>query len=579
MNRGKVIGTILAIAVAVALMGLVFGGLVSPGVRGVGQNIAPGELEYGIGPRKLARTSDGVLHCVYSRSDGEYSQVYYSYSGDGGMTWTEEQITTAAHNHLSPCIAVGSNDHIHVAWYYCGGGTWGNTCTTQYREKAAVWQSIEDVITGYHRLPAIAVDSDDNVHCIVSGSNPGGYNCNHAKYLVRTASGWSLPEAVSSTCWAGSPPSIAVDQTGDVHVVYSHAPRSGPHYGLRYRKRTASGWQSEEVIQTDDLDWSPGSIALDSGGNVYVVYFLGWASSSTGAVAGPIKISRRTASGWQPAEDVSPASEYPQRNPTISVDGNDHLHVVWQGKHSGSPDYYQIRYRRYAGNWSSVDNLTSAAVDQEYPSLIWAWWPALDDVKPNIAQSGYAFVWEDGSDVRFYRSNDLAWENDSICAVTATGTGTACFTASDGSIEDLEPVPPHSLPSVLFPHGMFSFKITGLTPGQGVTLTIEFPSPLPIGTMWWKYDTGRWHALRNESDDGDNIMVITLIDGGKGDLDSIAGQITDPGGPGNPMTVGWETYPTNKTAVTAPWIVLAAAIVVGIGVLVPGRRHTGSGHN
>ncbi|MDI6810125.1 MAG: hypothetical protein QMD80_00335, partial [archaeon] len=37
--------------------------------------IAIGELYYS-GPRKLARTSDGVLHSVYSRSNGSYSQIY-----------------------------------------------------------------------------------------------------------------------------------------------------------------------------------------------------------------------------------------------------------------------------------------------------------------------------------------------------------------------------------------------------------------------------------------------------------------------------------------------------------------------
>ena len=155
---------------------------------------------------------------------------------------------------------------------------------------------------------------------------------------------------------------------------------------------------------------------------------------------------------------------------------------------------------------------------------------------------------------------------------TATGTGTAFFTPSDGIIEDLQAVPPHSLPSVLFPHGMFDFRITGLTPGQTVTLTIEFPSPLPIGTLWWKYDSGRWYALPNESDNGDNIMVISLTDGGVHDLDDVPGQITDPGGAGNPMTVGWEGFPANKVGVVWPWIALVAAAAAARLLLLRRRR-------
>ena len=159
------------------------------------------------------------------------------------------------------------------------------------------------------------------------------------------------------------------------------------------------------------------------------------------------------------------------------------------------------------------------------------------------------------------------------CVQTSTDTGVACLTTSHGFIEDVKAIPPHSLPSVLFPHGMFDFRITDLTPGQTVTLTIEFPSPLPIGTLWWKYDNGRWYALPNESDNGDHIMVISLTDGGVHDLDDVPGQITDPGGPGNPMTVGWDGSPINKTAVMVPWVGLLAAIA-GASLLLLRRRQT-----
>jgi len=155
----------------------------------------------------------------------------------------------------------------------------------------------------------------------------------------------------------------------------------------------------------------------------------------------------------------------------------------------------------------------------------------------------------------------------------AVGTGTASFEASPGGIEDLVGVMPPSLPSVSFPYGMFSFKIMGLAPGQTVTVTITLPGPVPVGTLWWKYHNGQWYSLPNLSDNGDNIMVIQLTDGGSGDLDGVAnGIITDPGGPGNPMTVGLESSPLNKVAVLAPWIALLAAIMGGVSLLVLRRR-------
>ena len=161
----------------------------------------------------------------------------------------------------------------------------------------------------------------------------------------------------------------------------------------------------------------------------------------------------------------------------------------------------------------------------------------------------------------------LGW--GSACIETATGSGTACLTTSHGIMSDLVAVAAPSLPSVTFPHGMFNFKITGLTPGQTVTLTIELPDPVPVGTVWWKYDNGRWHSLPNLNDNGNNIMVIQVKDGGVGDSDGVAnGIIVDPGGPGNPMTVGWDTAPVSMASVLAPWIALLAVIMVGAGLLV-----------
>lgn len=56
----------------------------------------PDHLE--VNGRKLARTSDEVLHTVYSRSDGSYSQIYHASSSDNGRTWREEALTSESYN-------------------------------------------------------------------------------------------------------------------------------------------------------------------------------------------------------------------------------------------------------------------------------------------------------------------------------------------------------------------------------------------------------------------------------------------------------------------------------------------------
>jgi len=157
---------------------------------------------------------------------------------------------------------------------------------------------------------------------------------------------------------------------------------------------------------------------------------------------------------------------------------------------------------------------------------------------------------------------------------TFTETGTASFTPDAGTITQLEA---RSVPAgapVVFPHGMFRFTVTGLSstpPLQTVTITIELPGAVPVGTKWWKYQNGSWYSMDIGSDNGDNIITVRLTDNGSGDEDSTPGQIRDDGGAGN-LGVGWETYPINKVRVLLPWIALFAAIIVGASLLVLRRR-------
>jgi len=174
------------------------------------------------------------------------------------------------------------------------------------------------------------------------------------------------------------------------------------------------------------------------------------------------------------------------------------------------------------------------------------------------------------------------WASASSVA-TATGSGTASFAAPCGSISGLTSVPEGSLPtagkpSLAFPHGFFSFDITGLTFGQMVTVVITLPTGA-APTQYWKYHPntqGGWVQIPMTVVGPPNVIRITLVDGGLGDDDGAAdGTIEDRGGPGS-GAVGWETYPINKVRVLLPWIALFAAIIAGASLLVLRRRRAQS---
>jgi hypothetical protein len=174
------------------------------------------------------------------------------------------------------------------------------------------------------------------------------------------------------------------------------------------------------------------------------------------------------------------------------------------------------------------------------------------------------------------------------CATVAaaTGTGNAIFCASSGTMGNLTAVSESTLscpgagkPNLEFTHGFFSFNITILEYyGEEVTITITLPQAIPVGTEYWKCQNNTWVDVTSllGDDDGDNVLTLKITDGGLGDADGEEnGVIEEPGAPGQPgreLIVGGEVYPVNKLHILAPWLGLAAFIVLSMSVIVITQR-------
>jgi len=193
---------------------------------------------------------------------------------------------------------------------------------------------------------------------------------------------------------------------------------------------------------------------------------------------------------------------------------------------------------------------------------------------------------DDDADVAFGTisgTSIYALANKESTAQTATGSGKVYFDSDPSTLEDLTPVdesdlPEEGKPDLEFPHGFFSFNITVLTPGQDAIVTITLPSDAPEGTQYWKYgptkgnNDDHWYQIPIGDDNGDEVITITITDGGLGDDDLDAnGEIVDQGGPGYIAPVGGEAYPVNRISVLAPWILLAM-LLTGAGAYMAVRK-------
>lgn len=194
-------------------------------------------------------------------------------------------------------------------------------------------------------FPALAIDSRNNIHIVWSNPQEYLYEGTTVRYYdIRYKEitkpqediAWiNIPEEViNATRAAGTnydlfTPSIAIDPTDQIHIVWSHyQARKGwsvPYY-VHYRKKTLNGWDKEEVLQETvrglGTAWNPTcpSIAIDSRGNVHLIF----------KVEAKLLYQKLTELGWGTPEIVNEGKLNKTKcSFSLAVDSKDNIHVVW----------------------------------------------------------------------------------------------------------------------------------------------------------------------------------------------------------------------------------------------------------
>lgn len=374
--------------------------------------------------RDIAMDSSGNLHCVYAKTTGKYpdnkNNIFHAKSTDGGQNWTETQISSENYYCLHSSLAIDSNDNLHVVWE----GVWTEDSTAYYqiyysKFSSGSWSTQAAITSGSYNSgnPSIAIDSSDNIHVVFNGGY-SGVSYQQIRYLKYSGGSWSAVSNITSDSYLRYDPSIAIDSNDYIHVVWEGKSSNYKYSNqIFYSKYTNawSGWSAPLALTTDgDYEHVNPCIAIDSNDRLHVV----WEEKNDTYINVYQIFYRRFYGFWETAVNLTSDNTYHQYNANVSTDTkNNYVYVVWEGQSAASTTYRQIRFKKYAGSWGSISNLTTGDFHHSNPSLIFATHPYLNDLSTNIPDTGYFAIYssrDTGYPIKAIVSSDLVWNTTPV---------------------------------------------------------------------------------------------------------------------------------------------------------------------
>lgn len=309
----------------------------------------------------------------------------------GGPGWSSTlrvNDDTGTTDQIQPVIAMGSDGTAHAVWRDSRGGN-SDIYYARRDPATGAWSAnerVSDVTTGDQFEPSIAVDGTGNVYVIWTDARVSDdRNIFFSKRAASTGT-WSASVRVNDDPANKKPeqrmPAIAVSSSGAAVAVWRDLRSNKEHiYGARLAAGGSTWSASAQVTSVSSGKRLP-DVVIGPDGTAHAV----WLQPATGDADIWYASLASGSSTWSANSEISddPGTAY-QSEPEIGVDGAGNLLALWQDWRA---DPFQLRARARPSGGSWAPSVVVAADGANSPSL----WVRSDG-------DAYAVWYADGFDV------------------------------------------------------------------------------------------------------------------------------------------------------------------------------------
>jgi hypothetical protein len=280
---------------------------------------------------KLGVDSGDTLHMIYQ---GKYYEIMHRRTTNAGNTWSSVNKVTWNTSSTSPDIAIDSGNKLYVAWSASKSGN-----TEIYFKKSTdsgtTWIGLKRLTwnAGQSTRPSIAVDSTGNIHVIWQDDTPGQWQIFYKK-STDSGSSWSSYRRMTWAISQALRPAIAKDSSDNLYLIYDTSSY------IYYKKSTNKGssWTGSKRITWTKNSLSS-NICIDSTDTIHICW-----SEYFSPIGRDICYKQSTNGGstWISTKRVTYGLKTGTDLPAISFDSNNDIHFVWDANKSGN---YEIYYK------------------------------------------------------------------------------------------------------------------------------------------------------------------------------------------------------------------------------------------
>lgn len=176
------------------------------------------------------------IHIVWDDWTHGAAEIYYKRSTNGGLSWKTKRLTWNFGYSYHQSITHDSGSNIHVVWHDDTFGA-AEVCFKKSTNEGTTWMNKRlSWNPGNSWFPVIAIDSNNFIHVVWNDDMNGGYT-NFKIFYKRSTDGgitWDVTKRLTWNTDNSYLPAIAVDSMNNIHVVWGD--NTPGNYEIYYKK-------------------------------------------------------------------------------------------------------------------------------------------------------------------------------------------------------------------------------------------------------------------------------------------------------------------------------------------------------